>query len=137
MKRLLLALVLPLAVAGCGEAQDTSLDKFEGDQRAVAQKVEDLQEAGEGRKPEDICSNILSRTVVDQFEAANTDCAAEMKKAIEDVDDYDLETRKVTVRGDQATAEVQQGGDGPTTTMQFVREGDQWRAVSLNASGSR
>jgi len=137
MKRLLLALVLPLAVAGCGEAQDTSLDKFQGDQRAVAQKIEDLQEAGEARKPEDICSNILSRTVVDQLEAANTECAAEMKKAIEDVDDYDLETRKVTVQGDQATAEVQQGGDdGETTTMQFVREGDQWRAVSLNdASG--
>ena len=135
MKRLLLALALPLAVAGCGGEQDTSLDKFEGEQRAVAQKVEDLQEAGEGRKPEDICSDILSRTVVDQLEAANTDCAAEMKKAIEDVDDYDLETRKVTVQGDQATAEVQQGDDGPTTTMQFVREGDQWRAVSLNASG--
>jgi len=133
MKRLLLALVLPLAVAGCGEAQDTSLEKFQGDQRAVAQKVEDLQEAGEGRKPEDICSNILSRTVVDQLEAASTDCADEMKKAIEDVDDYDLETRKVTVQGDQATAEVRQGSDGPTTTMQFVREGDQWRAVSLNA----
>jgi len=134
MKRLLLALVLPLAVAGCGETQDTSLDRFQGEQRAVAQKVEDLEAAGQDRRPEDICSDILSRTVVDRLEAASTDCAAEMKKAIEDVDDYDLETRKVTVEGDQATAEVQQGADGPTTTMQFVREGDQWRAVSLNAN---
>ena len=134
MKRLLPALVLSLAVAGCGESQDTSLDRFQGEQRAVAQKVEDLEAAGQDRRPEDICSDILSRTVVDRLEAASADCAAEMRKAIEDVDDYDLETRRVTVEGDQATAEVQQGGDGPTTTMQFVREGDQWRAVSLNSS---
>jgi Tfp pilus assembly protein PilP len=133
MKRLLLALLLPLAVAGCGEVPDASLDNFEGQEREVAEKIEDLQKAGEGRKPEDICSDILSRTVVDQLEAASTDCPAEMKKAIEDVEDYDLETRAVTVRGNQATAEVQQGEDGPTTTMEFVREGDQWRAVSLNA----
>ena len=133
MKRFALAVLVVLTLAGCTQAEPSSVENFTGTEGQVAQQVEDLERAGKRGQPEDICSDILSRTVVDQLEAASTDCADEMKKAIEDVDDYDLETRKVTVQGDQATAEVRQGSDGPTTTMQFVREGDQWRAVSLNA----
>ena len=133
MKRLLAIAAASLAVAGCGAANESTNDQFQGPEAAVADQVEALQSAGEGRKPEDICSDILSRQLVDELEAAGANCAEEMKKAIEDSDDFDLVVRDVNVSGNEATARVQQGDDGPTTTMQFVREGGQWRATSLNS----
>ncbi|MGH2500327.1 MAG: hypothetical protein ACRDPC_25835 [Solirubrobacteraceae bacterium] len=131
MKRLLAATIALLVLAGCGAAEESSIERFQGPEREVAQKVEDLQEAGEGRKPEDICANILSRTLVDQLEAAGTTCAEEMGRAIDDADDFALDVRDVTVTGEEATARVQRGDDGPTETFEFVREDGQWRATSF------
>jgi hypothetical protein len=127
------ALLAALALAGCGaEAEPSSVEKFQGEERAVAQKVEDLQEAGEGRNPEDICSDILASSLVQQLEAAGVKCADEMEKAIDDADDYDLQVQDVTISGSTATAEVRRGDDGPTETMEFTKENGQWRATSLS-----
>jgi hypothetical protein len=132
MKRALVPVLALLALAGCGGEQDSNLDRFQGADREIAQKIEDLQEAGEGRNPEDICSEILSRTLVEQLEAAGANCRDEMNKAIEDADDFDLEVQDVAVTGNQATARVRRGDDGPTATFEFVRENGQWRATSLS-----
>jgi hypothetical protein len=133
MKRVALALLL-LAVAGCGaQAQTSSVDKFKDPaQREVAQQIEDLASAGKRNKPDDICSNILSQQLVRQLNAAGTDCATEMQKAIEDANEFDLTVEKVTVNGSTATADVKQGDDGPTVTMEFTREKNSWRATSLS-----
>ena len=135
MKRLAVLLGL-LALAGCGaQPEQSSVDKFPaGAQRDVAQKVEDLQKAGEDRKPEDICSQILARSLVTQLEAAGADCADEMEKAIDDADEFDLDVQTVEVEGNTATASVKRGDDGPTETMEFARENGQWRATSLSGS---
>jgi hypothetical protein len=133
MKRLLV-LLAALALAGCGaQAQPSSAEKFQGEEQAVAQKVEDLQDAGESRKPEDICSDILSASLVQQLEAAGSKCVDEMEKAIDDADDFDLEVQDVKVSGSTATAEVMRGDDGPTVTMEFTKENGQWRATSLSS----
>jgi hypothetical protein len=131
MKRLLPVVIALLVLAGCGAEEDSSIDRFQGADREVAQKVEDLQEAGEGRNPEDICADILSRTVVEQLEAAGTTCAEEMDKAIDDADDFDLNVLDVNVTGNEATVRVRRGDDGPTSTFEFAREGGQWRATTL------
>jgi len=132
MKRLA-ALLAAVALAGCGaQADQSSAEKFQGEDRAVAQKIEDLQDAGEGRKPEDICSEILAPSLVRELEAAGVKCADEMKKAIDDADDFDLDVQKVTVSGSTATADVRRGDDGPTVTMRFAKENGQWRATSLS-----
>jgi hypothetical protein len=129
----LLAILAVLLLAGCGQAQESStVENFQGDERAVAQKVEDLQQAGSRRDPETICTEILAKSLVDQIEEAGASCTDEMKKAIEDADDYELEVRDVTVTGSDATATVRQGDDGPTETMEFTREGNDWRATSLS-----
>jgi hypothetical protein len=133
MKRVALALTL-VALAGCGaQASTSSVDKFkDADQRAVAQKVEDLENDGRRGKADDICSDILAQSLVSQLDAAGTDCATEMQKAIEDANEFDLEVLKVTVSGNTATAEVKQGDKGPTETMAFTREKNSWRATSLS-----
>jgi hypothetical protein len=130
----LVAILAVLLLAGCGAEQQSSssLDKFSGDERAVAQKVEDLQEAGSRRDPEEICTGILAKSLVQQLESAGANCTDEMKKAIEDADDYELDVRKVTIDGSTATVEVKRGDDGPTGTMEFAKEGGQWRATSLS-----
>jgi hypothetical protein len=134
MKRVVLALVL-LGLAGCG-AQTTassSLDKFEDPQeKAVAQKVEDLEADGKRGKVDDICSDILAQSLVSQLNAAGTDCPTEIQKAIDDANEFDLETQKVTINGNTATAEVKQGDKAGIEKMQFTREKNDWRATSLS-----
>jgi hypothetical protein len=133
MKRVALALLL-FAVAGCGaQAQTSSADKFsDPDQKAVAEKVEDLENAGRRGQADDICSDILAKTLVSQLDAAGTDCATEMEKAIADATEFDLEVQKVTITGNEATAEVKQGDDGATETMNFTKENGDWRATALS-----
>jgi hypothetical protein len=133
MKRLL-AILPVLFLTGCGAAAEpSSAEKFKDrDERAVAQKVEELQDAGNQHEPERICNDILSRTLVQELEAAGADCTQEMQKAIEDAQDYELDVRDVTISGSTATATVRRGDDGPTQKMEFTREGNQWRATSLS-----
>jgi hypothetical protein len=134
MMRLTVVLFMTLTLAGCGaQAQTSSLDKFKGADREVAQQVEDLESDGKRGKAEDICSDILAKSLVDELDTAGTDCTTEMKKAIEDADDFDLEVLDVKVTGDQATATVRRGDDGPTETMAFTREGSSWRATALSS----
>src|SRR5919109_855384 len=133
MKAPLALLAALVVLAGCGaQSQPSSVDNFQGAERDVAQKVEDLQDAGKRNKPDDICANILASSLVDQIEEAGADCAQEMKKAIEDADDFELDVRSVKVTGDTATARVQRGDDGQEETMQFTREKGQWRATALS-----
>jgi hypothetical protein len=133
MKRVALALLL-VAVAGCGtQSQSSSADKFtDPDQKAVAEKIEDLESAGRRGKADDICKEILAKTLVSQLDAAGTDCPTEIQKAIDDATQFDLNVEKVTINGNEATAEVKQGDDGPTETMTFTKENGSWRATALS-----
>ena len=134
MKRVVLALLLLVAVAGCGtQSQSSSADKFKDpDQKAIAEKIEDLESAGRRGKADDICTDILAKTLVSQLDAAGTDCATEMQKAIDDATQFDLSVAKVTINGNEATAEVKQGDDGATETMTFTKENGDWRATALS-----
>jgi hypothetical protein len=119
------------ALAGCTAAPKSSSGGFKGEEKAVAQVVDDLQTAGQRKDPDKICSDVLSAKLVDQLKQGGTNCVDEMDKAITDSDDYTLDVTGVTVTGNTATAKVKVGKDGPTSNFEFAKERGGWRVTSL------
>ena len=117
-----------LSLAACGPAT-TNTAKFTGEQRNVAQVVADLQKDGQGNKADDICTDLLSKDLQERIKAAGSTCGAEMKKAIQDADGFELDVRTVTVNGSSATAVIHGSdqGKGVTRTFTFVKQADGWR----------
>ena len=68
---------------------------------------------------------------MDRLKAGGGDCVTEIKKAIDDSDDFDLQVRSVRVTGATAQAQVRQGSKGAVTTFAFAKQGGAWRATSL------
>ena len=58
----------------------------------------------QSRKPEDICSDVLARSLVDKLKTSGNDCVDEMEKVTGDADDFELDVTAVTITGDTATA---------------------------------
>jgi hypothetical protein len=135
MRRFLLpVLAAVLGLSGCGTAQRSSSPKFTGAQKDVADVVGQLATAGRRKDAATICNDILSKQLLAELKTAGGDCETEMKAAIKDADDYDLQVRSVKVDGVNATAQVRQGKDGPVATFTFVKEGNDWRASALGGS---
>jgi hypothetical protein len=127
-RALLAALLLPLA--GCAASSSTS-GKFKGEAQQVAQVVADLSAAGRAGDAKKICTDILAKELVQQLRAAGGDCQSEMKSAIQDATDYNLQVANVQVNGSRATAKVRQGAKGQVVSFTFVKENGSWRASSL------
>lgn len=134
--RFLVTAALALGVAGCGAqaAEDSSTD-FRGDERLVAQAVEDLQEAAQGNEAKRLCDEVLARALVQRFNAAGGQdgCAGAVEDAVRDADSFELTVEDVTVTGQRATARVKaEAGDrDETDTIELVREGDRWKVSAL------
>src|SRR4051794_10381913 len=125
--RLLAVAVLAPALAPCGAASSGTASSFTGEQGNVAKVVDDLAAAGRTRNADKICTDILSKQLADRLKATGGDCATEMKRALDDASDYDLQVRSVKVNGTTATAQVRQGDAGKVATFTFVKEGGGWR----------
>jgi hypothetical protein len=124
--------VAALALGGCGAATtSSSSSKFSGEQAQVAKVVDQLSSAGRSKDAAKICNDLLAPALVAQISSAGADCESEMKKAIEDADDYDLEVQSVKITGNKAQAQVRQGKHGQVATFSFDRENGGWRATSL------
>ncbi len=131
-----LPLLLVVALAGCGQAS-TSASDFKGAKKDVAETIEQLQSSAQSRKPEDICSEVLARGLVDKLKTSGSDCVDEMEKVIGDADDFELDVTAVTISGATATARVKAlRGDkeGAVTTFALAREDGKWRLTDLGAS---
>jgi hypothetical protein len=137
MRRLLVipAAAALIALSGCGSTATSNSDvKFTGAQKDVADVVERLSTAGRRRDAKTICDDILAKQLLAELKTAGGDCETEMKNAIEDASDYDLQVRSVKVNGSNATAQVRQGDDGKVATFTFVKEAGAWRASALGGS---
>jgi hypothetical protein len=126
-------LLAALALAGCTAQQDTSADRFQGAEKEVAELVDDLAAASRSGDGDEICTKIVTAELAEDL-AAGDECKDQVEQALSDANDYDIEVREVTVTGDTASAEVRQGDDGRTATLEFERGRDGWRATSLGSS---
>jgi len=120
-----------LAVSACGPTASSSSVKFSGAAKDVADVVGKMATDGRTGDGKSICDDTFSQALVDKLDANGGSCADEMKDAVRDASDFDLQVRSVKVSGDKATAVVRQGDDGPTATFSFVKENGDWRADSL------
>jgi hypothetical protein len=129
-----IAVVLALGLSACGAAQPTkSADKFSGDRAQVADVVDRLAAAGAKGDAQTICDDILAKQLVTEVKNAGGDCVTEMKRAIQDASDYDLQVKDVKVTGTTATAQVRQGETGKLATFSFMKENGKWRASALGS----
>jgi hypothetical protein len=131
-----LPLLLAVAIAGCGQAASSASD-FKGAKKDVADTIEQLQSSAEGRKPADICSEVLSRGLVEKLKTSGHDCVDEMEKVTSDADDFNLDVTAVTITGATATARVKgrRGGkDNAVTNYTLAREDGKWRLTDLGSS---
>jgi len=133
MRRLALPpILLVVALTGCaGTGSSSSSKKFSGTEGDVASAVSDLESAGKRKNSDKLCSELLARPLVEKLDAGGTSCKQEMKDALADTDEFALSVRDVKVSGTEATATVRQGSSGPTRTIQFVKEGNRWKATGF------
>src|SRR3954454_6111355 len=121
---------LPLALGACGQSQKDSAKDFTGDQKAVAQTVEDLQTASRKRDEGKICKELLAPALVTKIKTASKDtCEGALKDALQDADAFELQVKKVAIDGTTATATVTSdtGKDDRTDTLTLTKVGDAWR----------
>ena len=129
-RRLAAALLIALALAGCGAAGN----EFEGEERAVAQTVADLASAAQGGQGEEICGRLLAPELVDRLADGSRSCAQEVTAAVRDAQDHTLEVKDVEVRGTTATARVEDG-DGREQRLELVKEGGaDWKVSAFGGT---
>jgi S-adenosylmethionine synthetase len=122
-----------MGLAGCGASPSTT-DDFSGEEKAVAQVVEDISTAAKSGDATQICSQMLSDALVDRMKAGKSSCSQELDASLDEADDFDLEVKDVTVTGTTATAKVE-GRDGSgdrVATFRFVKESGKWKAEAIS-----
>jgi hypothetical protein len=132
MRKLLIGAALLLA--GCG-GEASSAEKFKGDQRDVADAVEEIQTAAERRDAEKLCRELLATSLRDKLGRAGSSCDKEIEKAVKDADVFALEVREVAITGTTARVQVrgEVAGKQQTDTLQMVKEDGRWRLSSVGA----
>jgi outer membrane lipoprotein-sorting protein len=126
---------LPLVLSACGQTSKDSAKDFQGEQRAVAQAVEDLQSASSKSNEDKICTQLLAPTLVAKIKSASKGtCQSALKDALGDADTFELQVKKVVVNGNTATATVTSDAGGNkdrADTLQLVKDGGRWKIATL------
>ena len=137
-RALLHAAVVAIALAGC-TGQTTTKDssgKFRGDQRLVANTVEDFESAASKGDQDQICRDLLAKALVGQFAQHGGTCEKAVDGALKDTDSFGLTVEKVSITGSTAVARVKadRGKHDVLRTLTLVKEGPGWR-ISAFGSG--
>jgi hypothetical protein len=136
----LTAAVLAAALlAGCGASStEDSSGRFKGEQRLVANAIEDLQSAGQRREAAKICNDLLTAELVRAIRVASDKrkCSDAMNRSLRDADTFELTVERVNVAGNRAIAVVRSGSKSDeqrTDTLRLVKVGEprRWRVADL------
>lgn len=135
VRPLLLALAAAAALGGCTSSEEDSSADFQGDQKLVANVVEDLQDAGAEKDADKVCT-LLSEDLITKIRATagnNATCADAVDDAIQDADAFDLDVKSVKITGATATAVVESQDDDRDVrdTLMFSKDGARWKISAL------
>jgi hypothetical protein len=126
-----LAAIVAVAVAGCA-TQTTSNDsssKFRGDQRLVANTVEDFESAASKGDQDQICRELLAKPLIADYSRRGGTCEKAVDGALRDSDSFGLTVESVRIAAARATARVKadRGKKDVFRTLTLVKEGTGWR----------
>ena len=126
-----IAVLAAVLLAGCAAQSSNNDDtsKFKGDQRLVANTVEDFQSAASKGDQDKICRDLLAKALVQQYSQRGGTCEKVVDAALKDTDSFDLTVEKVAISGQQATATVKadRGKKDLTQAITLVKQGAGWR----------
>ena len=126
-----LAAIVAVAVGGC-TTQTTSNDssgKFLGEQRLVANTVEDFESAAAKGDQDQICRELLAKPLIAQYARHGGTCENAVDGALKDSDSFGLTVESVRIAAAQATARVKadRGKKDVFRNITLVKEGTGWR----------
>jgi hypothetical protein len=134
---LALLVALPLVLGACGQSAKDSASDFQGDQKAVAETVEELQTASRKNDGAKICTTLLAPALVAQVKkASGGDCEKGIEDALSDADSFELQVQKVTISGNKASAVVKSEGadEDRVDTLNLVKDGRVWKVATLGGA---
>jgi hypothetical protein len=126
-----IAALAAVAIAGC-TTQTTSEDssgKFTGDQRLVANTIEDFESAASKGDQDQICRELLAKPLIADYAEHGGTCEKAVDGALKDTDSFGLTVESVSIADGKATARVKadRGKNDIIQTMTLVKEGPAWR----------
>ena len=137
MRPLLFVLVALAAalLAGCTQSttSNDSSGKFRGDQRLVANAIEDFQSAASKGDQGKVCRDLLAQSLRTRLSRGRGGCLATVDAALKDTDTFDLTVQSVRITGGKAIARLQEdiGKGTRTVTLGLVKEGPGWKLAQL------
>ena len=133
-----LAAIAVLAVTGCATTTTSkdSSGKFSGEQRLVANTVEDFESAAAKGDQDQICRELLAKPLIATYAERGGTCAKAVDGALKDSDSFGLTVESVRIAANTATARVKadRGKHDVLRDLTLVKEGPGWR-ISAFGSG--
>jgi hypothetical protein len=126
---------LALVAGGCttsGSGSSSSSPSFQGEQKLVANTVQDLDSAASKGDQDQICADLLANELVDRLDARGG-CRKIVDAALKDADTSKLTVRAVQVTGTTATArvEAESGKKDKVSTLRLVKQDGRWKIASF------
>jgi hypothetical protein len=132
-----LAAIAAVAVAGCTTqtTSDDSSGKFRGEQRLVANTVEDFESAASKGDQDQICRELLAKPLVATYARRGGTCEKVVDGVLRDSDSFGLTVQSVRIAAAQATARVKadRGKKDVIRSLTLVKEGPGWRISAFGA----
>ena len=131
------AALAAVAIAGCTTqtTSDDSSGKFTGDQRLVANTIEDFESAASKGDQDQICRELLAKPLIATYAKRGGTCEKAVDDALKDTDSFGLTVESVRITDTDATARVKadRGKKDIIQTMSLVKEGPGWRISAFGA----
>ena len=132
-----IAALAAVALAGCTTqtTSDDSSGKFTGDQRLVANTIEDFESAASKGDQDQICRELLAKPLIETYAKQGGTCEKAVDGALKDADSFGLTVESVSIADGKATARVKsdRGKKDIVQSMTLVKEGPGWRISAFEA----